>query len=101
MDNNVANIKKNFPNKEDRKPWMTKYESTSRTLFRGCWFFDFLREIFVGITTEPDAMMGTIAKKAYKIGLGPHHGFILRKTAGLAFNAIKRKDKFFNGLLAE
>lgn len=80
---------------------MDKYEATSRTLYRGCWFFDFLREIFVGITQRKDEMMGKIGKHAYTIGLAPHHGFMLKKTAGLAFNAIKRKDKFFAGIIKE
>jgi hypothetical protein len=80
---------------------MAKYESTSRTLFRGCWFFDFLREIFVGLTQRRDEAMGTIGKHAYKVGLGPHHGWLLKKTAGLAFNAIKRKDKFLSGIIDE
>ena len=101
VDDNKKNIKKNFPNKADQQPWMTKYESTSRTLFRGCWFFDFLREIFVGITQRRDEMMGKIGKHAYSVGLAPHHGYILKKTAGLAFNAIKRKDKFFKGITDE
>lgn len=45
--------------------------------------------------------MGTIGKHAYKVGLAPHHGFMLRKVAGVAFNAIKRKDKFLAGIIDE
>ena len=32
-------------------PWMWTYQSTSRTLFRGCWFFDFLEHVFNGVCT--------------------------------------------------
>ena len=80
---------------------MNKYESTSRTLFRGCWFFDFLREVLVGITQRKDESMGKIAKYAYSVGLAPHHGFMLRNAANLAFNAIKKKDKFISEIIAE
>ena len=45
--------------------------------------------------------MGKIGKNAYTVGLAPYHGFILKKTAGVAFNAIKRKDKFFDGIIKE
>ena len=101
MDDNKKWIKKNHPDKANRKPWMDKYESTSRTLFRGCWFFDFLREIFVGLTQRRDEKMGKIASNAYSKGLGPHHGFILRNVAGVAFKAIQTKANFINGIIAE
>lgn len=88
-------------NKDDIKPWMTKYESTSRTLFRGCWFFDFLYTVFQGIYEKREDKMSKIAQGAYTFGLAPHHGFMLKKIAGVAMNAIKRKDKFIAGLIEE
>ena len=45
--------------------------------------------------------MVKIGQHAYSTGLAPHHGFMLRQTAGIAFNAIKRKDKFFKGIIDE
>ena len=80
---------------------MTKYESTSRTLYRGCWFFDFLFKIFEQITQKRDDKMSKIAQAAYTFGLAPHHGFMLKKVAGVAMNAIKRRDKFIAGLVEE
>ena len=80
---------------------MTKYESTSRTLYRGCWFFDFLYAVFQGIYEKRDDKMSKIAQNAYTFGLAPHHGFMLKKVAGVAMNAIKRRDKFIAGLIEE
>ena len=45
--------------------------------------------------------MSKIAQGAYTFGLAPHHGFMLKKVAGIAMNAIKRRDKFIAGLIEE
>jgi hypothetical protein len=45
--------------------------------------------------------MSKIAQGAYTFGLAPHHGFMLKKIAGVAMNAIKRRDKFIAGLIEE
>jgi hypothetical protein len=45
--------------------------------------------------------MSKIANEAYKFGLAPHHPYLLKKIAGVAMNAIKRKDKFIAGMIAE
>ena len=45
--------------------------------------------------------MSKIAQNAYTFGLAPHHGFMLKKVAGVAMNAIKRRDKFIAGLIEE
>ena len=81
-DDNKKTLKK-F-NKDDIKPWMAKYESTSRTLFRGCWFMDFLHNVFHGFVNERDIKMSKLAQKAYDVALAPHHPYLLKKAAGIA-----------------
>ena len=80
---------------------MTQYESTSRILYRGCWLFDFISECFKGIYQHRDKKMVKIAQDAYKTALAPHHGYILKKVAGVAMNAVKRKDKFLDGIITQ
>jgi hypothetical protein len=33
--------------------------------------------------------------------LAPHHGYILKKVAGVAMNAVKKKEKFFSGIIEQ
>lgn len=51
LDDNKSILKKNYK-KDEIKEWMKKYESTSRTLYRGCWLFDFIQCCFNGINTR-------------------------------------------------
>ena len=76
------------------KPWFAKYCSTSRTLYRGCWLFDFLGNLCVGIAQDRESTMSKLGSKAYKEALAPHHPWALRQVAGVAIKAIKRRDKF-------
>ena len=76
---------------------MWTYQSTSRTLFRGCWFFDFLEHCFNGIYNDRTSKMSKIAVDAYNHGLAPHHGWMLKKVATVAMQAIKDRKKFIDG----
>ena len=101
-DDNRGTLKKLAKEHKDfvNYKWMWTYQSTSRTLFRGCWFFDFLEHVMNGIT-DRDAKMSKIATEGYNHGLGPHHGFMLRSVAGIAMKAIQGRDKFIAGFIAE
>jgi len=95
-DDNKKTLKKY--NKDDIKPWMAKYESTSRTLYRGCWFFDFLHSLLNDFTSDRDTMMGKLAQKAYDHALAPHHPYLLKKAAGMAMKACKKREKFIDSI---
>jgi hypothetical protein len=77
---------------------MAKYESTSRHLYRGCWFFDFLHSLFTDFVGDRTVMMSKLAQKAYDVALGPHHPFLLKKAAGVAMKACKKREKFIESL---
>ena len=87
--------------KADVKPWFTKYCSTSRTMYRGCWFFDFLGVLLSEVASDKDSKMSKIAEKAYKKALAPHHGWMLQKAALIAMKAVKRRDKFIDSICKE
>ena len=46
-------------------------------------------------------MMGKIAQKAYDVALGPHHPFLLKKAAGVAMKACKKREKFIESVCTE
>ena len=75
-DDNKKFIKK--MDKADVKPWFTKYCSTSRTLTRGCWLYDFLGVLLTQVASDKESMMSKIANNAYKEALAPHHGWMLK-----------------------
>lgn len=79
-------------------PWLYSYNSTARNLYRGCWFFDFLHEIFKGVTEDRKSKLSKLATDAYYKALGPHHPWVLRKVAGVAMNAINYREVFFKNL---
>ena len=91
-ENNKAMLKK--LSKEEQAPWKAKYTSTSRTLTRGCWFFDFLHAIFNGFVEKRDDKLSKVASEAYTKALAPHHPWMLRKVAGVAMNAITYRASF-------
>jgi hypothetical protein len=98
-DDNKKTLKKY--NKDDILPWMLKYESTSRTLYRGAWFFDFLHIFTSDFASMRTEMMGKLAKKAYDTALAPYHPYLLKKAAGIAMNACKKREKFILSIQAE
>ena len=81
--------------------WMWTYQSTSRTVFRGCWFMDFLFKVFDGIYNDRESKMSKIAQEAYNFGLAPHHSWMLKKVAGAAMGAIKAREKFLPGVMKQ
>ena len=99
LDDNKKAIKKLA--KEDVKPWMAKYTSTSRTLYRGCWFMDFLAAIFLGVNEDKECKLSKVAGAAYATALGPHHPWMLRKIAGVAMNAINYRAVFIKNICDE
>jgi hypothetical protein len=98
-DDNRGTLKKLAKEHEDfvNYKWMWTYQSTSRTVYRGCWFFDFLAHTFNGIVTDREAKMSKIAVEGYNHGLAPHHGWMLKKVATVAMKAIKDRTKFMAG----
>ncbi len=92
QDDNKKTLKKY--KKEDIKPWFTKYASTSRTLYRGCWLYDFLHMFIVSVCQDRETMMSKLAQAAYTKALAPYHPWVLKKAAGVAMKAVKRRDKF-------
>lgn len=98
-ENNKTIIKK-FK-KEQVLPWMNNYTSTSRHLYRGSWFFDFLAEIFRGFTEDRKSKLSKIAADAYNKALGPHHPFLLRKVASAAMVAVNSRQDFLKNVTTE
>ena len=98
-ENNKAMLK-NIP-KDKQEKWMSTYTSTARTLYRGCWFFDFLFETFNGFSADRETKLSTVAANAYNKALGPHHPWLLRKTAGLAMNAVNYRNVFIQNVVKE
>jgi len=80
--------------KANHKPWMAAYNSTARNLYRGCWFFDFLTEIFRGFNEDKTVKLAKVATEAYNKALAPHHPWVLKKVAGVAMNAINYREVF-------
>lgn len=91
-ENNKKAIKK--LKKDEVLPWMNKYCSTSRTIWRGCWFFGFLSSLTNDLVNEKELKASKIAVKAYNYALAPHHPWALKKAAGIAMKAIKAREKF-------
>ena len=90
---NNKSIMKKF-SKDEQKEWMKTFTSTARTLYRGCWFFDFLREVFINCESQRDQKLSKVASAAYDKALGPHHPWLLRKVAGAAMIALNSRDTF-------
>jgi hypothetical protein len=83
------------------QPWFAKYCSTSRTLYRGCWFFDFVAALLQGLSADRESMMSKVALKAYKEALAPHHPWALKQAATLAMKAVKKREKFIASVCKE
>lgn len=63
--------------KEDIKPWMAKYEATSRHLWRNQWLFTFLSQILSKIANERNEKLTKLAKEVYKDVLKSNHPYWL------------------------
>jgi len=63
---------------EDMKPTFKKYQSTSRTLVRGAWFFDFTRYLFRTYVDDRNITMADLARVSYdESGLSARHSWFL------------------------
>jgi len=80
---------------------MAKYQATSRTLYRGCWFFDFLAILMEDFEKDRDLKCSVIALKAYNQALAPYHPWALKKIASIAMKAIRARDKVVVSVLKE
>jgi hypothetical protein len=77
--NGVSKNKKQLKRykKADIKPWMYKYEATSRHLWRNQWLFTFLAKILHRIANERNEKLTKLAKEVYKDVLKPNHPYWL------------------------
>jgi len=75
---------------------MQKYISSSRHIWRCCWFFHFLSILITEIESKRDSSMSSIAKEAYNVALGPNHPWIVRTVANAAMIACKSRENFMN-----
>ena len=80
--------------KEEIRPWMYKYEATSRHLWRNQWLFTFLAQILSRIANERNEKLSKLAKEVYKVVLKPNHPYWLQKVANAAMLAVTSRTKF-------
>ena len=98
-DDNKKTLKKY--KKEEIQPWFAKYASTSRTLWRGAWFFDFLNNMLTMLITDRTILMSNTTQASYAKALAPYHSKTLKMAANLALKATKKREKFIGSLIAE
>lgn len=77
------------------------YESTSRTLLRLMWFFDFITNIFDNLERNRTMKVSDCCKKAYDESLGPHHPLAVRMAAKTAMSFTPSREKFLKELFPE
>ena len=77
------------------------YQSTSRTLVRGAWFFDFCRVLFKQFTTDKSMPMSDVARFSYKQTLAPKHPWLLRHPCNWAMGLIVNRQEFVGSILKE
>lgn len=99
-DDNKDLIRKHFK-KEDRQPWMKDYASTSRHLWRGQWFFEFIGHMLKVIVHHRNEKLSKLAQKTYTKFLAPHHNFFLVKIATAAILTVRSREKFISSISAE
>lgn len=72
-----------------------KYVSGSRTLVRLTWFLNFMKMVLYNLKTTNDSFSSCL-KKAYKEILSPHHTWMVRQAAKVAFGFIStEREKTF------
>lgn len=99
-DDNSSIIKKHFA-KDQRQPWMKKYASTSRHLWRGQWFYEFVGQMLQAIVVQRNEKLPKLAKAVYVKYLSPHHNMILSRVAQAAMIAVRSREKFIGGLIEQ
>jgi len=77
------------------------YESTTRTVNRLMWFFDFVTSLLRHLEGDRQMKCSDCAKKAYEEGLAPHHPLAIRFAAKTALNFTPSREKFLKGLFPE
>lgn len=55
---------------------------------------DYLAILLGDLSNFPDKSMKEISKNAYEVALGPHHPWLIRKTASIAVAAVPTKEDF-------
>lgn len=83
--------------KKDKKgTWMWKYTSTTRTVLRNLWLCDYVESLMNHLHTDEKLSLQKCAKRAYKKALAPHHPFVVKQAAKVAFLALRQKrEEFF------
>ncbi|KAF6036045.1 GLTPD1 [Bugula neritina] len=61
----------------------------------------FLVHFFTNVREQPNAKMHTIVNEAYKDTISRNHGWLVRKTATLAFHAIPSRNSLINRIRHE
>ena len=70
-----------------------KFINGSRTLLRVLWFQDLVWDLVTELVGDESKELKPCVSHAYDFALASHHGWILRKTIGVAINLVPyRKD---------
>lgn len=79
---------------KDMRSYFKGYQSTSRTLLRRAWFFDFTRVLFRVYPAERELTMADLARRCYEeSGLAAKHPWYIKNPAKWAMGLIaSRKD---------
>jgi len=93
---NGDNNKKEAPSKE----W-SEYTSTTRTVLRLMWFFDYVSTFLGNLAADKKESVSGCSKDAYDKALGPHHPFPVRAGAKLAMTACPNRGKLFKGMFGD
>jgi len=79
-------------------PKFKGYDSTTRTINRLMWFFDFVTILIKNIATDKTAKVPDCAKRAYTEALAPHHPLPIRLAAKAALNFAPSRERFLKEL---
>lgn len=99
-DDNKSIIKKHYK-KDEVQPWMKKYASMSRHLWRMQWFFEFVGQTLKAIVEQKENKISKIAGHTYATYLAPHHNSVLATIAKAAVVAVNSRSKFIGGLVKQ
>ena len=97
-DDNKSIIKKHYK-KEEVQPWMKKYASTSRHLWRGQWFYEFVGQMLKAIVEQREPKISKLAKETYQKYLAHRHNAFFSRVAQAAVIAVRSREKFIKGLI--
>jgi len=80
------------------EPKYKNYDSTTRTVLRLMWFFDFITALVGNMEGDRQMKIAECSKKAYDVALGPHHPLPIRMAAKVALNFTPSRETFMKGL---